>query len=95
MSTAGKKLWFTIVTVFLLKVCTTKQVDCMNTVHIINKSSAVVEMADNARANGLKRWGLLCPFPWGAESPYNTMSPGPRPTSVASGILIHAAVWPQ
>jgi len=31
----------------------------------------------------------------GAGSPSNTMSPEPRPTSVPSGILIHAAVWPQ
>jgi len=26
--------------------------------------------------------GLLCPFGGGAESPYNTMSPGPRPASI-------------
>jgi len=25
----------------------------------------------------------------------NTMSPGPRPTSVPSGILIHPTIWPQ
>ena len=31
----------------------------------------------------------------GARSPSNTMSLGPRPTSVPSGILIHAAVSPQ
>jgi len=31
----------------------------------------------------------------GAESPSNTLSPGPRPTSVPSGILIHPAVSPQ
>jgi len=31
----------------------------------------------------------------GAGSPSNTMSPGPRPTFVPSGILIHPAVWPQ
>jgi len=30
-----------------------------------------------------------------AGSPSNTMSPGPRPTSVSSGILIHLTVWPQ
>jgi len=30
-----------------------------------------------------------------AGFPSNTMSSGPRPTSVPSGILIHAAVWPQ
>ena len=28
-------------------------------------------------------------------SPSNTMSPGSRPTSLPSGILIHPAVWPQ
>jgi len=31
----------------------------------------------------------------GAGSPPNTMSLGPRPTSVPSGILIHETVWPQ
>jgi len=31
----------------------------------------------------------------GAESPFNTMSPGPRPTSVPNGIFIHPAVCPQ
>jgi len=31
----------------------------------------------------------------GAGSPSNTVSPGPRPTSVPSGILISSAVWPQ
>ena len=34
--------------------------------------------------------------PWGgAGSASNTMLPGPRPTSIPSGILIHPAVWPQ
>jgi len=37
-------------------------------------------------------WGLL----WGgAGSPSNTMSLGPRPTSVSSGILIRQTVWLQ
>ena len=31
----------------------------------------------------------------GAGSTSNTMLSGPRPTSVASGILIHPVVWPQ
>jgi len=31
----------------------------------------------------------------GAGSPCNTMWPGPMPTFVPSGILIHPAVWPQ
>ena len=30
-----------------------------------------------------------------ARSVSNTMWPGPRPTSVPSGILIHPTVWPQ
>jgi len=28
-------------------------------------------------------------------SPSNAKSPGPRPTSIPSGVLIHAAIWPQ
>jgi len=32
---------------------------------------------------------------WGEEAPCNTMWPGPRHTSMPSGILIHPAVWPQ
>jgi len=35
------------------------------------------------------------PFFGGAGSPSNTKSPGLRPTSILSGILIHSAVWPQ
>ena len=30
----------------------------------------------------------------GAGSPSNTKSPGPKPTSIPSGILIHPAIWP-
>ena len=44
---------------------------------------------------GLKSERVLCPFLGGAGSPSNTMSPGPMPTSVPNGILIHLAVWPQ
>jgi len=46
---------------------------------------------------GVLRLGVLCPplLSWGAGTPSNTMSPGPRSTSVPSGILIHPAVWPQ
>ena len=29
------------------------------------------------------------------QFPSNTMWPGPRPTSIPSGILIHPTVWPQ
>ena len=43
-----------------------------------------------------KNLGGLCPlFVEGAGSPSNTMSSGPRPTSVPSAILIHPAIWPQ
>jgi len=45
--------------------------------------------------HGLKSGGPLCPFLRGDWSLSNTMSPGTRPTSVPSGILIHPAVWPQ
>jgi len=47
--------------------------------------------------HGSKSGGLLCLFRGGrAGSPSNTaVFPGPRPTSVPSGILIHSAVWPQ
>ena len=62
------------------------------------KSSAVAEMGDRLAtiSMGQKVGGLLCSFPWGrAGSPSNTMWPGPRPTSVPSGILIHPNVWPH
>jgi len=39
--------------------------------------------------------GLLCPLFGGSWSQSNTMSPGPRPTSLPSGVLVHPAVWPQ
>ena len=40
--------------------------------------------------------GWCAPYPvGGAGSPSNTMLPGPRPTSIPSGILIHSTVWPQ
>jgi len=38
--------------------------------------------------------GLLCPF-GAAGSPSNTVWPGPRPTSIPSGMLIHPTIWPQ
>jgi len=40
--------------------------------------------------------GGLCPFLGGGSGfPCDTMSPGQRPTSIPSGILIHPAIWPQ
>ena len=35
------------------------------------------------------------PLLGGAATPSNTTSPGPRPTSIPSVILVHPAVWPQ
>ena len=39
--------------------------------------------------------GLRPPFARRAGSPSNTKSPGLRPTSIPSDILIHAAIWRQ
>jgi len=44
---------------------------------------------------GPKSEGCCAPFRGGAGSPSNIMSPGPRCTSVPSGILMHPAVLPQ
>jgi len=46
--------------------------------------------------NGHRRkLGGLCPCWDGSRVPCKTMWPGPRPTFVQSGILIHPADWPQ
>jgi len=63
-----------------------------------DKSSAVADVGDRLATTGIGRKvvGLLCLFAgWGAGSPSNTMSPGPRPTSITSGILIRPTVWPR
>ena len=61
-----------------------------------NKSSAVAEMGDADRGHNRREPKIgAVPLLGGAGSPSNTMSPGPRPTSVSSGILMHPAVWPQ
>jgi len=63
-----------------------------------DKSSAVAEMGDHLATidMGRKLGGCCAPFcQWELGPPSNTMSPGPRPTSIPSGILIHPAVWPQ
>ena len=62
-----------------------------------NKCSSVAEMGDRLSTIDMHRKSRgLCPFgEEGAESPSNTMSPGSRPTSLTSGILIYPAVWPQ
>ena len=65
---------------------------------VFNKSLAVAEIGDHLATidMGHKEGGAAVPLSvGGVGSPCNTMSPGPRPTSVPSGILIHPAVWPQ
>ena len=56
-------------------------------------------MGHRATAKWAEKWGLPCAPLFrerrGAASPSNTMWPGPRPTSVPSGISIHPTVWPQ
>jgi len=44
---------------------------------------------------GQKLGGGACAFFLGVAGPHRTKSPGPRPTSTPSGILVHPAVWPQ
>jgi len=57
---------------------------------------AADEMGDRARAKWTEKCGGAVSLSvGGAWSPSSTMSPGPRPTSVPSGVLIHLAVWPQ
>ena len=43
---------------------------------------------------GHKLWGCSL-FGEGAGSPSSTMRPGPRPTYILRGIVIHPAVWQQ
>jgi len=64
-----------------------------------NKSSAVAEMGDRLATIDIaqKVWGCCALFRGEiAGFPSNTMSPGPRPTSIPTGTLtIHPTVWPQ
>jgi len=63
------------------------------------KSSVFAEMGDYLAIIDIgRKAGAAVPVSVGAglgPHNYNTMSPGPRPTSVPSGILIHSTVWPQ
>jgi len=61
----------------------------------MNKSSAVAEMGNRLAAidKGWKVAAVVSLSVGGAEFPSITMWPGPRATSVPSGILIHPAVW--
>jgi len=58
---------------------------------VLNNSSAVYWDGRPCHSKVGRKVGLLCPFPWRAGFPSNTMSPGPRPTSLPSDILIHPA----
>ena len=40
-----------------------------------------------------RKLGVCAPL--GELDPHTTLSPGPRPTFLPSGILIHPALWPQ
>jgi len=41
-----------------------------------------------------RKLGRCAPF-WGKLGPRLTLWPGPRPTFVPSGVLMHPAVWPR
>ena len=54
-------------------------------------SSSIQPFGHNKRVPKLGGSGCaLC-----SGSPSNTKSPGPRPTSIPSAILVHPVVWPQ
>ena len=68
-----------------------------------DKGSAVAEMGDCLATIVMgRKVGSAMPLFWGAQQvgdpappPSNTMWPGPRPTSVPNGTLIHPAIWPH
>ena len=60
--------------------------------------SSIAEMGDRLSTIDMDRKvGAVVPrsIGGGAGSPSNTMWPGPRTTSMPSGIWIHPAGWPQ
>jgi len=64
---------------------------------INTKSSAVAEMGDRwvTISMGRKWRGAAVGAGSRTLSPHLTMWPGPRPTSLPSGIIIHPTIWPQ
>jgi len=62
------------------------------TLNTFNRSSAVAEMGDRARVVGRKAGVCCAPFRGESWVASNTMSPGPRLTSIPSGILIHPLI---
>ena len=71
--------------------------DFMNAAYVIcNKCSAVAEMGDHLATIDMDRKLEGCaPLEEGELGSHLTVSPGPRPPSLTSGILIHSAVWPE
>ena len=66
--------------------------------HRVTRAQQLLRWAgDRARAKWAEKWGTgCCALSVGeAGSQSDTMWPGPRPTSISSGILIHLTVWPQ
>jgi len=68
--------------------------DCPGT--FIN-SSAVTQMGDRLATIDMgRKWGRAAVGGWvPTGSPSNIMWPGPRHTSLPSGIFIHPTVWSQ
>jgi len=59
-------------------------------------SQELSSLCDGRPFDHNRHWPTAVPLSvWRAGSPSNTMWPGPRPTSLPSGILIHPTVWPQ
>jgi len=59
------------------------------------ETSSSIQPFDHNRHEPKIGEGAVLFFRGGAGSQSNTKSPGPRPTSISSGILVHPAVWPQ
>jgi len=66
----------------------------VSSVHICQvPASSIQPFGDNKHGENL---GVGPPSGNGATgSPSNTKSPGPRPSSIPTGTLMHAAIWPQ
>ena len=56
-------------------------------------ASSSIQPFGHNRCGPKTGWG--CAFFWGAASQSNTKSPGPMPTTIPSGMVVHPAIWPQ
>ena len=74
----------------------TRLTSIAHTVYATCNSLTCIQRATLPKKMGRKVWGAAVPFSCPGEgravSPSNTMSLGPRPTSVPSGIMIHHVV---